>query len=182
MCDLLQLKEIFNRKGVLISFNGSLTNSIIEEIGNAIRQYLVDNKHGKGTISDVFAVYIEQTQNVRNYLKISGLEEKYWSTILVISNKDGNYQVSSGNSIRKQDVPTLLARLEQINNLDQAGLKKLYKEQLRKERNPVSLGAGLGLIEIARHAKEKLDYQFDEIDENCDFFSLIVTIQGEPDA
>ncbi|NLV26608.1 MAG: hypothetical protein GXY48_05515 [Methanomicrobiales archaeon] len=180
MRDLIKLKEIFNRKGVLISFNGSLSNSIIEEIGNAIRQYLADKKYGKGTISDVFSVYIEQTQNVQNYLKKSGMDEKHLSTILVISNKDGNYQVSSGNMIRKEDVSSLVARLEQVKSLDNDGLKKLYKEQIRKDRDPESTGAGLGLIEIARHATGGLEYQFEEIDGYHDFFSLIVTVQGGP--
>ncbi|HWQ66902.1 MAG TPA: SiaB family protein kinase [Methanospirillum sp.] len=180
MYDLLRLKEEFSRQGVLISFNGSLTNSIIEEIGNAIKRYLEDGQHGKGTITDVFAAYIEQTQNVRNYMLNHDLHDTHSSSIVVISSLDGNYQIGSGNSIRKEDVSNLISHLERINSLDKDGLKKLYKEQIRKERNPDSRGAGLGLIDIARRSTGKLEYTCEHLDENHDFFSLYVTIKGYP--
>jgi len=178
MDNLLQLHQDFSRRGVLISFNGSLSNSIIEEIGNAIKRYLEEEQRGKGTIIDVFAAYIEQTQNIRNYLRNNDIDEDHRSSIMLISTYEGNYQIASGNSIQKSDVAALKSRLEEINCLDKDGLKQLYKEQRRKERTPDALSAGLGLIDIARRAMSGLKYRFDPQDELYDFFSLIVTVQG----
>ena len=118
MDNLLQLREDFSRRGILISFNGSLSNSIIEEIGNAIKRYLEDEQREKGIITDVFAVYVEQTQNMRNYVRKNEIDEEHRSSILVISTAEGHYKISSGNCIKKTNVPSLTSHLEQRNSLD----------------------------------------------------------------
>jgi hypothetical protein len=179
MQDLVALRERFSDSGILISFNGPFTHSIIEEIGNAVKRYLESVQLDRGAITDVFAVYVEQTQNVRNYLARRSLEGTgQGSAIVVISNAEGAYVVSSGNAIRKDDVAALAARLDEINGLDKDGLKRMYKEKLRCERQPGELGAGVGLIDIARRARGKLEYSFRELDEGHDFFSLAVTVAG----
>ncbi len=175
--ELLQLRKEFTDKGIMICFNGPFSHSIIEEIGNAVRRYLEREEAKKDAVMDVFAVYIEQTQNVRNYMAARKFPAAVLdSAILVIARKDGKYAISSGNLIEKGDTPTLLARLERINGLDKAALKRLYKEQLRRELQPCSSGAGVGLIDIARRASEKLAYHFQDLDGSYDFFSLTVII------
>jgi hypothetical protein len=177
MQDLVALKERFSKDGILISFNGPFTHSIIEEIGNAVKHYLEGEQLGRGAITDVFAVYVEQTQNVRNYLALRRFEgERRNSAIVVISSADGAYVVSSGNTILKEDSVALAARIEEINSLDKDGLKKMYRERLRCARDPGVTGAGIGLIDIARRAQGKLEYSLRQIDSQYDFFSLAVTV------
>jgi hypothetical protein len=179
MQDLLGLRRSFSDHGILISFNGPFTHSIIEEIGKAIKLYLEGEAAAKGAVTDVFGVYIEQTQNVRNYLarrSMAGTEGN--SAILVIANVEGSYVVSSGNVILKEDSGPLASRLDEINGLDRDGLKRLYKERLRAEREPDAMGAGVGLIDMARRARGKLEYSFVPLDDGHDFFSLNVTVAG----
>ncbi len=178
MENLLKLHQSFNKRGVLISFNGSLSNSIIEEIGNAIKRYLQEENREKGTITDIFSAYIEQTQNIRNYITSHNPDEEHRSSIIVISTSDQKYHITSGNSIRKTDVPALRTKLEYINSLDKEGLRQYHKEQRRKMREPDAKTAGLGLIDIARKSEGGLVYSFEPLDEEYDFFSLRVTIQG----
>lgn len=179
MRDLLDLKESYTDQGILISFNGPFTHSIIEEIGNAVRRYMEGENLGRGEITDVFAVYIEQTQNVRNYLLKKNLPDtQFNSAIVVIGNKDGIYSVRSGNFISAADVADLTDRIERVNALDKDGLKKLYKERLRAPREAGAQGAGLGLIDIARRATGKLAYSFDRIDSDRFFFSLTALVGG----
>lgn len=179
MHNLLSLRESYSKSGILISFNGPFTHSIIEEIGNAVKRYLEGEALDKGAITDVFAVYIEQTQNARNYLERRSLAGPgLGSAIVVIAYDEGAYVVSSGNAILKSDVPELVARLEKINALDKEGLRRFYKECLRREREPADLGAGLGLIDQARRARGRLDYSFQPLNGEHDFFSLAVTVSG----
>lgn len=179
MRDLLALKESFTEQGILISFNGSFTHSIVEEMGNAIKRYLEGENLGRGAIMDVFAVYIEQTQNVRNYLNRSAFSQPQRNAaIVVIGNVDGAYVVSSGNTIARGDVDDLMRRLKEINALDKDGLKRLYKETIRKPRCSEATGAGIGLIDMARRARLPLDWSFVELDEGYSFFSMTVTVLG----
>jgi hypothetical protein len=175
--DLTGIRDKFTKNGIMICFNGPFFHSIIEEIGNAIRKYLENEEVQKGASTDVFAVYIEQAQNVRNYLAEKNFPlHNYNSAVIVIAKQNGRYVISSGNVIEKADSIILMERLEYVNSLDKNELKKLYREQMRRELPPGSKGAGAGLIDIARRSSEKLSYLFDDIDEYYNFFSLTVVV------
>ncbi len=179
MLDMLKLRQDLSESGILMSFNGPFTHGIIEEFGNAIKRYLEVAQLDKGAVMDVFATYIEQAQNAKNYLARSAFsDDRLAAAIVVIAFADGAYSVSSGNAIRRADAGELRERLRTINALDKDGLKKLYKERLRMERRPDSAGAGVGLISLARSSVGGLQYSFDPFDEDHDFFSLTVRVSG----
>jgi hypothetical protein len=175
--DLFQLREGFSKEGIMICFNGPFSHSIIEEIGNAVRNYLASESVAKAAVLDVFAIYIEQTQNVRNYIVRKHIQPgDFNSSIITIAKKGEHYVITSGNLIEKGDTDELIGRLKVINDLSKDDLKKRYREQIRKKSIPPSAGAGLGLMEIARRASEKLTYAVKEIDEAYNFFSLTVVV------
>lgn len=179
MDNLLKMHEALTKQGILISFNGSFNHSIIEEIGNAMRKYLENEQIEKGVISDVFSVYVEQTQNISNYLKRRDIKSgKHSMAIIIISQIDGFYTISSGNCILKDDVDKLKNHISYLNSLDKQELKKYFKEQARQPLDPNSNSAGLGLIDIARKASSKLEFQFQHQDDDFDFFNLFVTVKG----
>ncbi len=177
--NLFHLRENLGDAGALITFSGSFSHSLLEELGIAVRKYLEGDQVQKSAMMNVFSVYIEASQNVRNYTanaledcdsKIGG------SSILVIAKRDEHYEVNAGNMIKAADVAGLRSRLEEIRPLDKQGLKVLYKEQLRKERTESSSGAGLGLIDMARRSSAPLDFDFQTVDNQFSYFSLRVVI------
>jgi Family of unknown function (DUF6272) len=173
---LARVREEITREGVMICFNGAFVHSIIEEIGNALRRYLEDNEEKKGAALDVFSVYIEQAQNVRNYLaRKSFADVSHSNAIIVIGRKGERYVVSSGNIVDRDDVPDLSTRLDSLVRLDAEGLRRLFKERLRGQAPPQG-GAGIGLIEIARRSSETLQYAFHPVDERYRFFCLTATV------
>lgn len=175
--DLFAIREELSRSGIMICFTGPFSHSIIDEIGQAVRRHLSADNIGKAQVTDVFAIYIELAQNVKNYNATRGLPaEGAGSSIITIAKQDGRYTVSSGNVVLREDLPALLANIESINALDAAGLKARYKEQMRRERNPDALGAGLGLLDIARRTPEKLVCTVRDLDETFAFFSLAATV------
>jgi hypothetical protein len=178
--DLFEVKEQLRENGILISFSGSFSHSIIEELGTAVKKYLESSESKKPAMMDVFSVYIEAAQNVRNYserqLAAGATKADLDANIVVIARHDEHYQIYAGNAVATGDVPVLTARLERLAGMDKTELKALYKEQLRKERGPDDGGAGLGLIEMARRASEPLRYTFTPIDNGTTYFSLCVTI------
>jgi hypothetical protein len=184
---LSQIKEELTRNGVMICFNGAFVHSIIEEIGNALRRYMESEETKKSAAMDVFAVYIEQAQNVRNYLARKRFEEASCNNaIIVISRQNERYVVSSGNIVDAADVEGLTALLESVIGLDQEGLRKLFREKLRAK--PVEAvaqgppdrfevrGAGMGLIEIARRCTGPLQYAFHDVDDHHRLFCLTAIV------
>ncbi|MGM0502815.1 MAG: SiaB family protein kinase [Bacillota bacterium] len=177
---ILGLKEQLNDYGIVLSFTGPFSQGIIEEIGAALKSYLNNDKRSKGQVYKVFSVFIEQTQNVKNYafnFEDEAKKEKILkSGIMIIGETNGKYFICSGNLIEKEDVADLKERLAELKNTDQKGLKKLYKKRLRADMKKDEGGAGLGLIEMARKATEKIDYNFINKENGYYFYTLTVII------
>ncbi len=177
--NLLELQKVLQGYGVLISFSGRFSQEIIEELGDAVKKYLETEAMSRNDTYNVFSVFIEQTQNIKNYSTSNDgpVGERIASSgIVAIGKSESSYFVSSGNLIENKDIPLLTDRLAEIANLDKNGLKKLYKEQMKKDISPGSTGAGLGLIDMARRASKPLHYSFAKVDEQVSFFTLKVYV------
>ncbi len=174
--NLLNLQNLLQNYGVLISFSGRFSQTIIEELGEAVKKYLETEATPQNDIYNVFSIFIEQTQNIKNYSMIkSGFpigERIANSGIVAIGKSEEGYFVSAGNLIESSDIAVLIARLDEIVAHDKVGLKKLYKEQLKKEIPPGSTGAGLGLIDMARRTSRPLNYSVVCLDDQVSFFTL----------
>lgn len=177
---LLDLHQQFENANIQICFNGPLSHSIIEELGLAVRRYLENESGGSDKMMDVFAVYIEQTQNVRNYAQKKLLDSPqsaaFNAITLLIGREDEHYVVVSGNVVSQADLSVLTEKIELLQTLDSDGLKQLYKTQRRKPVEPGALGAGLGLIDMARKTSEPLSYEVQNIDSETAFFTLKAVI------
>lgn len=175
--DLFQLREQFSKEGIMMCFNGPFSHSIIEEIGTAIRNHLAAENVARMAVQDVFAVYIEMTQNARNYLSGKAITVmNAGSATIVIAKQGEEYAVTSGNVVMKEDIEELRGRIDQINSLDPDGLKKLIRQQLRSDIPPGKCGAGTGLMEMAKRATSRLAYTIREIDGQHCFFTLTVKV------
>jgi hypothetical protein len=161
-------------KGILISFAGRLSQSLIEEYGAAVKSYLENEERPQNEVYHIFSIFIEQTQNIKNYCSLKQ-ESPFGETIaqsciVTIGKSDNGHFICSGNMVANADLAKLTARIDPLVSLDKAGLKQLYKEKLREASGPES--AGLGLIDIARKARGPLIYSITELDANLSFFTL----------
>ena len=105
--DLFAMRERFNSQQIMLCFNGPISRSLIEEIGNALRNYLAADHAHPSAAMDVFAVYIEMTQNISHYTRSKGWnEQEAGATVVVSRNEDNRYVVSAGNLIESGDGKT----------------------------------------------------------------------------
>lgn len=173
---LLEVQTLLRNNGILISFSGWLSQQLIEEYGEAIRKYLVAENKPKNEISHIFSIYIEQTQNINNYCATKSVlpvcDRISQSSIVTIGKTEQGTYICSGNLVENDDLNSLIARVESVVKLDKDGLKRAYKEQLKKELPDGANGAGVGLIDMARKATMPLEYSVTKVDELLSFFIL----------
>lgn len=176
--DLFSLRTHFNQNRILLCFNGPISRSLIEEIGNALRNYLQADNALPSAAMDVFSVYIEMTQNIRHYAQRHGYDEaEAAATVVVARDAEGHYLVQAGNLLNTADGEELLKRVQLLAGMDKDALKSAYKLQLRQPREASQTsGAGLGLIDIARKATQPLTASLSAVDEHHSFFSLRAVI------
>ena len=177
--NLFELRANFNRSNILLSFNGPISRSLIEEIGNALKNYLQADQAQPNAAMDVFSVYIEMTQNIRHYAIAHHYDEFDSSaTVVVARNDDQHYLVQAGNLVQTADGEALMARINALASMDKVALKAAYKTQLRQPRSESAVsGAGLGLIDVARKSVQPLSATLTAIDDSRSFFSVRAVIQ-----
>ncbi len=177
--DLFSLRTTFADQGIMICFNGEFSHSVIEELGLAIKKHLQGSDAPKNRIADVFSVFVEQAQNLRNYTTRDDIfdhsEPEKRSGTLAIAKDGDRYIVSSGNLLRIEDAPSVKAMLDKLEGLDQAELKALYKKRLREPSGDDG-GAGLGFIDMSRKAAEPIRYSVRDLADGTAFFNISVVI------
>lgn len=168
-----------------IIYNGPIWSDGVEGIGNTLRKRLEIDELPLSASQAVFSVFIEQMNNMLYYSSEkevftnseTGKSLDIGAGIFILGSIEKKYFLQTGNIIKKEQQNLIRERIEYLNTLDKAEMRKYYKERIKSENdNPESKGAGLGLIEIARRASSKIEYSFTETDEKYSFFTMYVTI------
>jgi Family of unknown function (DUF6272) len=184
---LMDMRAMLHKHGVIFAYSGYVTEPVLSGVGEALKQKLTIDDADTKTLRSVFAVFVEQMQNIIRYSAekaqssppsdqpSSALMEIRYG-ILTIGKEGDDYVVCAGNLVVRTDVDRLNSKLSKIRDLSRDELKALYKEQLRAEPEQGSKGAGLGFMEIARRASKPLEFDFTNIDRDHAFFALKATI------
>ncbi len=163
---------------VMLSFKGDVTSEMLTSMLQ-IMETKLDNLGEENKVKrKVYNVLVECLQNLyhhRDEMKRTGIDEES-AAIFMIGRDDTHYNIVTGNYILSDRVPKLKSRIDQVNTLDKEGLKTLYKEVLNNDERSEKGGGGLGIIDIARKSKQKLVYDFMDVDERYSFFSLYIKI------
>ncbi len=161
-----------------LAYEGEITHQITKAFTSLTENNMIRDEDHNSVQKKVFHVMVECLQNISKHAdsRYNLISSKDGRGIFMVSKGESEYSVTTGNVVTNDKVEVLSEILESINKLDKAGLKKLYKQQIREGRLSEKGGAGLGFIDIARKTGQKLIYSFLKIDEEKSFFVLTSTI------
>ena len=184
--DLYAVKKSLGEQGIFFCLSGPISQNLLVEIGDTLKQKMEMEETNKSTVLKVFSMLVEQSQNIIRYSaeKIfteSGFREEPAREvamslgIITVGFEDGHYFVLCGNMVENKDVEFIGAKLDRLRSMDKSQLKKHYREQRRAETES-NKGAGLGFVEVARRASKPIEFEFKSIDDDYSFFSLKAVI------
>lgn len=180
---LLSMKKSLNDARVLVAFYGIVSQELIACTSEDLRRQLALANESTQLINNVFAVFVEQTQNILRHSteRIRGAPGTSESPgvgafVVTKSDKANTYAVICGNELPSNAVPALQKRLSVIGAMSQAELQEHYKHQRKQAVS--KQGAGIGLIDMARKSRCPLEYSFEETASNASFFTLKVHVSG----
>ena len=176
--DMFEFRNYLQERGIMFCYSGYMTEDILTGIGDAIKKKLALDDADVKTARSVFAVFVEQMQNVIRYSvereppeAAAGTSELSYGVLTV--GKEGNqFFVTCANKVNSKDVDRLDRSLSEIRGMDKDSLKALYKQTLKGDVPEFSVGAGVGFIDIARKATRGIEFDIMNIDESHAFFSL----------
>ena len=176
------LYNLMERDNVLLAFKGTVTSDLLDSVFQIMESKMVDLNDSPATKKKVFNVLVECLQNLYhhiddfdkdNFLDASGNKK---SAIFSTRRNEDAYNIVTGNFIYPKNVEEVSNKIDHINSLDRDELKAYYKEVLNNGKLSEKGGGGLGLIDIAKKSRNKLQYSFKEIDDDYSFFTLTVKI------
>lgn len=179
--NLFDFYSQLKKEGIIYCFCGPFSQSVMEGVGATLRLKLDLEDMDLNISQKVFAIFVEQVQNIINYsaerIPPQGVDDCEISLgAFIVGQEDKNFYLLCGNMVKNEDVPGLKDRLGQLRGLDREQLKALYRERRKMDPAKGSKGAGLGFIDMARKAGKPLDYVFTPLDGELTFFSLKVHI------
>ncbi len=178
--EIYLLQKKLKQSNIEFIFSGTFSQGLIEELGSALKQRLKLQQAAKSKISSAFFTFVEQTQNIKQYEVSKENTEDFLSIagsgVIAISRTDSGYCINSGNTILNKDVSGLKEKLDKIISMDDMELTNYFREVSRREIDMNSGRGGLGLIQIARKATERIEYNFEKIDDTYYYYTLTVTI------
>ena len=181
--ELLNIRSVLQKQGIIFAYSGYLTETVLSGVGEAIKHKLALDDADTKTLRSVFAVFVEQMQNMIRYSaeKIPNsaaepplIEMRFG--VLTIGREGDDYVIHAGNLVAHSDVARLRERLSQIRNMNKEELRAVHKERLRLGPEEGSKGAGLGLMEIARRASKPIEFDFTDVDDKHAFFTLKASV------
>ena len=176
--ELLAFRTQLTGEGIILAYCGYMTESVLSGICDALKRKLLSDDMDTKTARSVFAVFVEQMQNIIRYSaektepSSAGDAEQLRYGIMTISRARDAFMLRAGNLVEKEDVGRLRESLEQIRTADKDELKTMYKETLKGDAPEGSKGAGVGFIEIARRASRPIKFEFTDVDDGFAFFAL----------
>lgn len=170
-----------NGQNVVLSYKGGITsdviNQLLEGIENKLTQANVDIKVRK----KIYNVLVESLQNLFHHVEdlpaefIGGDKENKFGIIIITKTEEG-YLISTGNFINSSKIKPLKDKIDKINSLTQDELKDMYKFILNHQKLTAKGGGGLGLVDIARKTGNKIDYAFQNFNNDYYFFNLDIHV------
>ena len=165
---------------VLLAYKGSITSDLINNVLDAIETRLQDSRERSKIRKKVYNVLVESLQNL--YHHIDDLPDNYKEEfeprfgVLVVTKEKLKYKISTGNFIRSEKIKPLKEKIDKINTLNKDELKEMYKYILNHQKLTDKGGGGLGLVDISRKTGNKLNYKFQQFNNNFYFFILDVFV------
>lgn len=169
-----------NSGNVINSFKGSITSDMINNVLDTVESKLTEEDEDPKIRKKMYNILVESLQNL--YHHIDDLPDEFKNEydnkfgILVISRKDNVFKITTGNFITSDKIKYLKDKIDKINSLSKEELKDMYKFILNHQKLSAKGGGGLGLVDIARKTGSKLNYMFQNFNNDYYFFTLDITL------
>jgi hypothetical protein len=166
---------------VIIDYRGPVHYETIGELIHILKEKTGQFGIQTGIYKKILLVMIESLENILKYNEYpdhDNAEDLNIQPTLRVEKQKTVYSVSSSNLLNRTQADRIRTKINFLNNLDEYGLKELYKGIITNGEFSQKGGAGLGLIEMAKVSPHKLDCSFTDYNSNYFRYKIEVKIDG----
>jgi hypothetical protein len=153
-------------------YKGVFTQEVTDTILSLTENKLEKQEESSKLKKRVYNILVEALQNVTRHQASNKKADPKHDSLFLIQKMNQRYVITTGNIAKNEIIPYLQSLIEKINTLSKEELKEYYKLVLEEGSISEKGGAGLGLIDIARKAGNKLIYKFVPLNGELSYFYL----------
>ncbi|CAA6815328.1 MAG: Unknown protein [uncultured Sulfurovum sp.] len=150
---------------VIYEFAGDIDKPTMINAANEIEALLLEKSLEKDKVKNVFELFIETAQNIRNYSyqtieTANGSNGTFCNFSLAYCTLSDTYVLESCNLIKERQQKVIEQKIDAIKGLDCKALRKLVRQKSRSAEDRHDKGAGLGYIMMARKSSAPMEVAF----------------------
>ncbi|GAB4449588.1 MAG: hypothetical protein Fur0028_04870 [Bacteroidales bacterium] len=153
-------------------YKGVFTQDVTDTILSLTENKLEKQEESSKTKKRVYNILVEALQNVTRHQASDNQVDPQHDSLFLIQKMNNRYVITTGNIAQTKNIPYLQSLIDKINTLNKDELKEYYKTVLEEGTISDKGGAGLGLIDMARKAGNKLIYKFVPLSGDLSYFYL----------
>lgn len=178
--DLYHLAQTLDAEHISLCYSGNISQKVLVGLAAALRSQMAPLAIDDNRLKRVFSVFVEQVQNIMRHsagaLGDSAAEPGRYG-LVTFGLAGGHFFIIAGNRMISSQAQKLRATLDEIGALNKKQLLARYREQMTQlADDPRDLadwhGAGIGLLEVARHVSQPVEYSFIELDHDHSYFVM----------
>jgi hypothetical protein len=182
MADLKYYKYYsdMNENMIDLAFKGPFSHQILLSLADTMLGTINREEAPQKKAKNVFSIFIELTQNIRDYSFERTIFEgkEVGSGLILLQEFQTQFEITSCNVVESERGEELIKYCKYLNTMNSEQLKQFYKEKIKSEGKTDSNG-GVGLISIARKSSREFVYGMEQIDDNLSFFHLKISVDKE---
>ncbi len=176
------LERLMDDKNIYLIWSGHVSPEVEKEVISFTETKLSEEDMEGRQRKRVFITLVELLDNVGNYSPGREVEEKFGRPFAMIRLVDKVFYLSTGNLILKSKVKQLKEKLDAVNKLDKKGLKAMFIKSLTDQISDSDSTGNMGLIEMVKKSGSKLEYLFDDVNDDYSYYSLTVAVKEYTEA
>lgn len=174
--NVMRLEKMMGDNNIASVWSGQLTSDIERQVLSFTETRMNEEDLALAEQRKIFNIMLECLQNIAKYKPGPDIEKKLGLPVAMMVMEDDGVRITTGNIIRNSSIPRLREKLNTVNGYDRKGLTELYRITLSGDKLKAEQTGILGLIDIARKSRNKLDYDFDRVDDDYSYYSLSVLV------
>jgi len=161
----------------ILEYQGPLSFSTIDWLLSEFKIAATDNELSFKTYKKMISIMIEALENITRYndqFKCNGDVIEVQCPSCQINSNSSTIELITKNPVKVEDVESIRVKIDNVNRKNGEELKQLYKSTITNGEFTSKGGAGLGFIEMARTAGNKLEYSFENLTNDYSLYTFRV--------
>jgi hypothetical protein len=161
---------------ILLSHFGEFNQVKIDHLLRLTESAILEQGDKRQVMKRVYSVLVEILQNMA--IHATRDRDNHMNGYIILTREDSNYVVESGNLVMAEACESIAHRINELNTLDSAQLRKAYVDTLCNEEFTDKGGAGLGMLTVAKRAKQPILFRIDTLDIPLAYLHMTVVLDN----